>query len=66
VAYPNFADWRQRAQSFEEMAAVRGQSFNLTGVDKPTQLLGRMVTWNCWIPAWQAAKIEPLVALRNE
>src|SRR6187549_3268646 len=35
VAYPNFEDWRVRAQSFEAMASVRGQAFNLTGLDKP-------------------------------
>jgi putative ABC transport system permease protein len=46
VAYPNFEDWRVRAQSFEGMASIRDQSFNLTGVDRPTQLLGRTVNWN--------------------
>jgi putative ABC transport system permease protein len=46
VAYPNFEDWRVRAQSFEGMASIRDQSFNLTGVNKPTQLLGRTVNWN--------------------
>jgi putative ABC transport system permease protein len=46
IAYPNFSDWRERAQSFEGMASIRSQSFNLTGVDTPTQLRGRMVNWN--------------------
>ncbi|MGH9836977.1 MAG: ABC transporter permease [Blastocatellia bacterium] len=46
VAYPNFEDWRVRAQSFEAMASVRGQALNLTGVDKPVQLRGRTVNWN--------------------
>ncbi len=46
ISYPNFSDWRERAQSFEGMAAVRGESFNLTGVDKPVQLRGRTVNWN--------------------
>ena len=46
VAYPNFADWRARAQSFEGMASVRSQSFSLTGVDQPVQLRGRTVNWN--------------------
>src|SRR6266508_623481 len=45
ISYPNFSDWRERAQSFEGMAAVRGESFNLTGVDKPVQLRGRTVNW---------------------
>jgi putative ABC transport system permease protein len=46
ISYPNFSDWRERAQSFEGMAVVRSDSFNLTGVDRPAQLRGRMVNWN--------------------
>jgi putative ABC transport system permease protein len=46
VSYPNFDDWRARAQSFEGMASVRNQSFSLTGVDQPVQLRGRTVSWN--------------------
>lgn len=46
ISYPNYSDWRERAQSFEGMASVRSQSFNLTGVEKPAQLRGRMVNWN--------------------
>ena len=30
ASYPNFADWRTRAQSFEGMASTRGQTLNLT------------------------------------
>src|SRR5262249_15710962 len=46
ISYPNYSDWRERAQSFEAMASVRGESFNLTGVDRPMQLRGRTVNWN--------------------
>jgi putative ABC transport system permease protein len=46
ISYPNFSDWRERAQSFEGMASWRGESFNLTGVDKPVQLRGLTVNWN--------------------
>jgi len=46
IPYPNYSDWRERAQSFEGMAAVRSQIFNLTGIDRPAQLRGRMVNWN--------------------
>jgi putative ABC transport system permease protein len=46
ISYPNYNDWRDRAKSFEGMAAARGDSFNLTGVDKPVRLRGRMVNWN--------------------
>ena len=46
VAYPNFQDWREQAQSFTEMAGFRGNSFNLTSVDKAARLRGREVSWN--------------------
>jgi predicted permease len=46
VPYPNFVDWRLRAQSFAGMAATGPQAFNLTGVDKPVRLRGRLVNWN--------------------
>ncbi len=46
IAYPNFLDWRERAQSFTEMAGFRGAVFNLTGVDRPVRLQGRQVSWN--------------------
>ncbi|HET9532757.1 MAG TPA: ABC transporter permease, partial [Blastocatellia bacterium] len=45
VAYPNYKDWQERAQSFEDMAGYQSGSFNLTGVDKPVRLQGRRVTW---------------------
>src|SRR6266508_2525435 len=46
IAYPNFQDWRERAQSFTEMAGYRFALFNLTGVDKPVRLQARTVSWN--------------------
>ena len=46
ISYPNFSDWRDRATSFESVASIRADSFNLTGVDKPIQLRGRTVNWN--------------------
>src|SRR5262245_45819366 len=38
ISYLNYSDWRDRAQSFEGMAAARGESYNLTGIDKPVRL----------------------------
>jgi MacB-like periplasmic core domain len=46
ASYPNFADWRARAQSFEGMAASCPRSFILTGVDKAALVRGRAVNWN--------------------
>src|SRR5262245_65754318 len=34
ISYPNFSDWRDRAQSFEGMSACGNEGFNLTGVAK--------------------------------
>ncbi|MEK6322863.1 MAG: ABC transporter permease [Acidobacteriota bacterium] len=46
VAYPNFADWRARAQSFVGMAAAYTSNFNLTGVEKAARLEGCVSNWN--------------------
>src|SRR5215208_2128718 len=40
VAYPNYLDWREQAQSFTEMAGYRGTLANLTGVEQPVRLRG--------------------------
>ncbi len=57
IAYPNFSDWRERARSFEGIASIRNQSFNLSGVDRPTQLRGRTVNWNFF----QLLGVQPLL-----
>ena len=46
VPYPNFTDWRTRAQSFTGMASTHTWSFNLTGVEKAARLRGRSCNWN--------------------
>jgi len=46
VAYPDYEDWRARAQSFEDMACFLNTGFNLTGVDPPVATPGRRVSWN--------------------
>ncbi|MBZ5609964.1 MAG: ABC transporter permease [Acidobacteriia bacterium] len=40
----DFQDWRDRARSFEQMAAFSGSAFNLTGGDRPEKLIGMTVT----------------------
>ncbi|MBD0372281.1 MAG: ABC transporter permease [Pyrinomonadaceae bacterium] len=44
VAYLNFQDWRDQNQSFEQIAAFRRDSFNLTGAGEPERLAGRMTS----------------------
>src|SRR5215813_9810105 len=43
ISYPNYNDWRERAQSFEGMASSRSLYFNLTGVERAARLRGQMV-----------------------
>ena len=46
VAYPNFLDWKQQNQVFEQMAAFQGTDFTLTGLDHPEQVPGANVSAN--------------------
>jgi putative ABC transport system permease protein len=41
---PNFVDWRNQSQSYEQMAAYRWEAFNLTGGDQPERLVGARVS----------------------
>ena len=43
---PDFRDWSERNQSFEEMAVARRDNVNLTGAGEPERLLARMITAN--------------------
>ena len=40
VSYPDYADWRERSRSFDELAIVRSISVNLTGTGTPDRLVG--------------------------
>jgi putative ABC transport system permease protein len=47
VSYPNFVDWRNQNNVFENLAAVRQrESFNLTGAGESERLQGRLVSAN--------------------
>ena len=46
VAYPNFVDWKQQNQVFEQMAAFQPTDFTLTGLDQPEQIRGANVSAN--------------------
>jgi len=45
-AAANFVDWRDQNQSFEGMAAITDDSFNLTGSGDPERLEGQRVSTN--------------------
>jgi len=44
VSYPNFVDWRDQNQVFEQIAAFRRESFNLVGSGEAERLSGRMIS----------------------
>lgn len=44
VSFPDFLDWRQNNQVFEQMAAYRWQAFSITGGSDPEMLHGWYVT----------------------
>ena len=46
VSVPNYADWRDRSQSFQSLAAVEGRAMNLTGRGEPEHVAARAVTAN--------------------
>jgi putative ABC transport system permease protein len=48
VAPANFLDWRERARSFQVMAAVVPYSFDYTGGGEPEVLFGALVTEGFW------------------
>ena len=46
VSLLNFNDWRERANSYEELGGFRFDTFNLIGMGNPQRLLGQEVTLN--------------------
>jgi len=46
VSYPNFLDWRERSESFEDMAGFNYSSETLTGVEQPARIASGKVSAN--------------------
>jgi predicted permease len=44
VSYPDFQDWQRSARSFQEMAAVNWQDYDLTNPGKPEHVKGMQVS----------------------
>ena len=44
ASFPNFADWRDRSQVFEQTAAYSDWSFNLTGAAEPERIRSAIVS----------------------
>ncbi len=43
-SYPDFKDWAEQNHSFQQMAAYRGQSFNLSGGNHPERIRGLLIS----------------------
>src|SRR5215471_15104402 len=56
VAWPNFKDWRDQNQVFEQFGVYRGMTLNLTGRDQPERLMSSLASTG----AFRALGIQPL------
>jgi len=56
-SYPNYVDYKQQNQVYEDMAAFNNRSFNLTGVGDPIRILG---AWNT-ASLFSVLGVEPLM-----
>jgi putative ABC transport system permease protein len=55
VAPANYADWKARSRSFEEMGALEDRSYSLTGDGPPEVVEGSLTTAS----VWRALRIKP-------
>src|SRR5262249_4567643 len=56
-SYPNYVDYRDQNQSFEEMAAFNDRTFNLTGSGDPERVMGMWATANLF----QVLGVQPSI-----
>ena len=57
VSYPNFADWRDQNQVFEQIAAYSDKTFNLTDTGEPERIQGEIVSPSLFPFLW--IRVEP-------
>jgi predicted permease len=46
LSYPDFFDWRSRNHTLEHLVSYHDDSLTLTGLDRPVQLDGDIVSWD--------------------
>lgn len=46
VSYPDFFDWRLQNHTLDHLVSYHDNSFTLTGLDRPIQLDGEVVSWD--------------------
>ncbi len=46
ISYPDFFDWRSQNRTLEHLVSYHDNLFTLTGLEKPVQLDGEIVSWD--------------------
>ena len=46
ISYPDFFDWRSQNHTLEHLVSYHDTSFTLTGIDRPLQMDGEIVSWD--------------------
>ncbi|HWJ46268.1 MAG TPA: ABC transporter permease [Candidatus Udaeobacter sp.] len=46
ICYPDFFDWRAQNHTLEHLVSYHDNSFTLTGLDRPMQVDGEIVSWS--------------------
>ena len=46
VSYPDFFDWRVQNHTLDHLVSYHDNSFTLTGLDRPVQVDGEIVSWD--------------------
>jgi len=60
ISAGDFLDWKQQSQSFQQLAAWTGGSFNLSTAEQPEQVIGKRAT-----PGWFAQQGIPFLFGRD-
>jgi putative ABC transport system permease protein len=50
LSYPDFFDWRSQNHTLDHLVSYHGTSFTLTGLDRPLEVDGQVVSWD-FLPA---------------
>jgi putative ABC transport system permease protein len=46
ICYPDFFDWRAQNHTLEHLVSYHDRTFTLTGLDRPVQVSGEIVSWD--------------------